>query len=191
MSRSRLLPRARGELAWIVPASLAWLALAATPAKGAFAGRPSVETLAGAADAAVLARVVECRSAWDPGRSRIYTSIRLAILEQWTGAPLGGEVRLTQLGGTVDGVTLAVPGLPRHAPGSEVVLFLRRTRLGNLHVAGLAEGVFHVRRDRGPGGDTVERDGASWDTRGDPARGPAERMSLAGLRALARAHARP
>jgi hypothetical protein len=174
----------------LLPAALALLAIAPVPAHGAFTGRPTPEMLARSADAAVVARVIECRSTWDPGRTRIYTAVRLAVVEQWSGPPLGAEVRLTQLGGTVDGTTLAVPGLPRFAPGSEVVLFLRRTSFGNLHVAGLAEGVFRVHRDPAAGEPVVERDAASWDTRGAPARGRAERMTLAGLRTLARAHAR-
>jgi hypothetical protein len=94
------------------------------------------------------ARVVDRRK---EGRS-VWTEYTLEVAEVWKGdAKLAGrKFSWRQLGGsTTDGMTVAVPGMPRFAVGEEVVLLLERTREGHT-LAGGPQGRWLVRK--GPDG---------------------------------------
>ena len=98
--------------------------------------------IARSADRAVVGRVIAIEARWIG--HRIVTRVRLRP----DGAGPCGELWFEHGGGTVDGVTMRVIGMPAFRPG-ERALVLLASRAGNLHLVGLAEGKLAV----------VERDG--------------------------------
>lgn len=97
--------------------------------------------LARAADRAVLGRVIATEARWS-GR-RIVTRVQLR--------PEARDVQdlwFEHAGGTVDGLTMRVIGMPEFRPGDRAVVLLAE-RAGALHLVGLGEGKL----------DVAERDG--------------------------------
>lgn len=103
----------------------------------------------------VVGTVESVRSYWNPGRSRILTDVTVRVSESLKGEPT--TLTLTQMGGEVDGVKLAIEGSPVFRPGQEVVVFAWRDRNGRAQVNGLAQGKFDVVRDPATGEATVSR----------------------------------
>lgn len=67
-------------------------------------------------------------------------------------APAGTSVpargfQLTLAGGSLDGLTARIPGMPRFVPGDRVVLFLEETPRGGYTVLGFDQGRFQVEED--------------------------------------------
>lgn len=99
------------------------------------------ETVASAADQVAYGTVVATESRWRDGR--IVTRVRLRgdhAADTWFEHP----------GGTVDGVSMQVVGMPSFRPGEEVVVLLA-ARGGRLRLIGLSEGKLAVVRRDGRG----------------------------------------
>jgi hypothetical protein len=77
--------------------------------------------------------------------SSVYTDTRFQVLETWKG-PSSPEVTVTELGGTLGTLTQNYAGVPRFAPGDEMVLFLRTGPSGRTQVIGLTQGIYQVNR---------------------------------------------
>ena len=60
----------------------------------------------------------------------------------------GDVVEIVEPGGTVDGVTLVIPGAPRFAPGEKVLLFLDQREDGRWTSRNFALGKFTFTRVR-------------------------------------------
>jgi hypothetical protein len=89
------------------------------------------EAIAAASDQLVAGRVIATEARWD--RSRIVTRVRLR-------ADSGGaDVWFEHPGGTVDGLTMRVLGMPEFRLGERTMVLLAR-RLGRLRLVGLSEG---------------------------------------------------
>ena len=74
----------------------------------------------------------------------IFTDVELAIRDVYRGQGVPERTTLRLLGGHgQDGISVWVPGMPRFAPGEEVVLFLERTSRGHVP-CGLGQGVWRV-----------------------------------------------
>jgi hypothetical protein len=100
--------------------------------------------LASRADTIVRARVVQRTPVRSEKTGRILTRSRLAVIKTYKGEPRA-ELELEQMGGTLDGATLLVPGDARIDSGEEVVLFLRCQGKERCHIYGLSLGKFGVR----------------------------------------------
>jgi len=129
--------------------SLVLLSAGTTTLAGAqVVSRLSLEELAGSSDYIIHGVVSSVTADWNEEHTLIYTTIDIDLRDQFAGEPLGGALRLRQLGGTVDGIDQAVlPTLPGYVKGEEVLLFLRSVQGGQLVVSGLTQGKFTVRRD--------------------------------------------
>jgi hypothetical protein len=129
------------------------LSLLSSPALAATVLRAGVPELAAASDLVVhgVVRVVDDAVSQGPFR----TVVEVELLEVLKGRHTEPVLRLVLPGGRRGDLTMVVPGMPRFAPGDEVVLLLERTARGYAF-AGLAQGVFKV--DRGGRVPIVTRD---------------------------------
>ncbi len=89
------------------------------------------ESIARASDQVVDGRVIATEARWD-GR-RIVTRVRLRPTSR---AP---DLWFEHAGGTVDGVTMEVLGMPQFRPGERALVLLAH-RAGRLRLVGLSEG---------------------------------------------------
>lgn len=139
------------------------------------------------ADAIVYGRVVrsDVRVAIDDGQMvpQTYTTIEVT---EWLGGEGGETVQLRELGGTYDGITHEVVGVPTYAVGDEVIVFLER-REGpryDLRTFAMAQGKFVVQAQlEGPRMVARDLDGVSFYRWADGNRdvvepGPEPRMPL-------------
>ncbi|MCA8953711.1 MAG: hypothetical protein KDE27_29640, partial [Planctomycetes bacterium] len=79
--------------------------------------------LAREAQLIVIATVTDSRAEWLDDTGLIYTHCDLAVEATLKGkAPR--DLRVSEPGGTVGTMTLAVPSMPRYATGSRVLIFL-------------------------------------------------------------------
>ncbi|MBI5549036.1 MAG: hypothetical protein HY901_34565 [Deltaproteobacteria bacterium] len=110
------------------------------------------EEIAARSDTIVRARVLVRTPARSERTGRILTRTRLQVLETYKGKARR-EIELEQMGGTLGGATLVVPGDARIDQGEEVVLHLRCEGKERCHLFGLALGKFGVRS--GPDGKRI------------------------------------
>ncbi|MDE2755549.1 MAG: hypothetical protein OXI92_03265 [Acidobacteriota bacterium] len=107
----------------------------------------SLEQMVRGSHRIMLGRRVSEETYWNKSRTRIYTATRFAVTED-----LKGEFRETAtvvtVGGTVDGMTLAVSGTPSFGDHEEVLLFLEAGKGGNWILMGLSQGMFRITVDR-------------------------------------------
>src|SRR6476619_5759348 len=62
---------------------------------------------------------------WDSGHRFIWTHTEISVRERWKGSA-GRTVTVSEPGGVVNGVGMAIAGMVRYAPGERVVVFLYR-----------------------------------------------------------------
>lgn len=101
------------------------------------------EDLARRADAIVIAKVTGLTSAWNSDRSRIYTTVTLAIDEQLKGEGTG-TMSISTPGGEVDGVGEVYSHVPRFKLNEQVVVFAQRDTQGRFQLVGGIEGKMSV-----------------------------------------------
>lgn len=99
------------------------LALLAGPAGATTVLHVPLEELAAGTPLVVRAVVSEQKVSWSGDGLRILTRTRLRVVEVLKGkaAP---ELTVQQVGGTLDGMAMRIPGDAQFAAGEEVVLFL-------------------------------------------------------------------
>ena len=133
--------------------------LAALPARATVVFDPTLERLAGAATRIVRGVVETTRATEERGergeRGTIATYTRVRPLVELKRDGRSGALTVRQVGGTVNGRHLEVPGDAKLAPGEEVVLFLQP--LGDAYVL-VAVGAAKFRVERRSGAATVTRD---------------------------------
>ena len=118
--------------------------LAAGLCAAAVVPRYSFEQLVDTSERVVEGRVVRSWVAWDRARQFIWTHYEIAVFDTVKGAP-SPTIVVSEPGGTLDGHTLVIPGVPQYAKGEEVVLFLHRTPIGYLRTNGYEQGRHSVR----------------------------------------------
>ena len=140
--------------------SVLLLALGANQPTGATSlMRMSLTQMSHAAQLIVRARCTDNSTGWDAGE--IWTFTSFDIEETWRGsAPSQISVRL--LGGRVGNITSTVSGVPRFAPGEEVVLFLEPTPRGDFSIVSWEQGTFRIRRDSRTGEEIAVQDTAGF-----------------------------
>ena len=100
--------------------------------------------LASRADTIVRAKVGTRATVRSEKTGRILTRTQLAVLQTYKGEAKR-QLELEQMGGTLDGATLVVPGDAALATGEEVVLYLRCTGKERCHLFGLGLGKYGIR----------------------------------------------
>lgn len=111
----------------------------------------------------IQGQVIDVRSAWDEERVAIWTTATVQVQGNIKGKMLrGGVVEVKEVGGTVNGFTIAAIGFPTFHNGEEVVMLLRPWE-GNstaYRVWGYGRGMYNLTRD-GKQGAVAHR----YDTR--------------------------
>lgn len=106
----------------------------------------SLEQMVRGSHRIILGRCVSQETYWNKTRTRILTANRFAVTED-----LKGESRETAtvvtVGGTMDGLTLAVSGTPRFRENEEVLLFLEAGKGDYWILMGLSQGMFRIAAD--------------------------------------------
>lgn len=129
---------------------IAWRAAADSVVEAGTVQRLEIEELLGQCDQAFEGRVQNIRVV-EAGPKRIETEITFSVSKRYWGSA-GREFVLRLPGGVLpDGRGLVLPGLPRFAPGEELLLFLSaESRLHTRMPVGLAQGRFRI--EAKPGG---------------------------------------
>jgi len=125
------------------------------PVTNAVLMRPlAVGELAHKADLIVQGTVLD-KTCLRDAAGRIYTKVNIRVGEVWKGAPptnaLPDVLTIVQGGGTVGDVREEVSGDVQYEPGEEFVAFLVFNPRGEPVTIGLAQGKFHVWRDKQTG----------------------------------------
>jgi hypothetical protein len=139
---------------WLARLAAGLLLAAPGSARASLIVKMTLEEMAVASEVVVAGTVRSVQAFWNPGRTMIFSRVAIDIWEAAKGsAP--PTIEVVELGGTLDGLSVWVPGTPQFAPGEEVVVFLGRDRAdGEWKVAGFAQGKFRIVRDR-PSGQRV------------------------------------
>jgi len=118
----------------------------------------TVEAMTGRADVVCVGVVGAQRAAWNPEKTRIYTTTEVRIERSLKGQRVAGEtITVRQLGGVVDGISQVIPGNARLTPGETAVLFLDADEQLPFHyIVGMAQGKFTVQPS--PEGARVSQD---------------------------------
>lgn len=161
------------KLAWTLRRALAatalMIAVVGAPVEGGATVMVKLSPEAHVAQSDVIARVVAGPSAarWNEDNSRPLTLTRLLVREYLKGAG-PTELTLRQFGGTLDGMTMVVPGDGRLVEGREYLLFLRRGD-GVVYLTAMGQSVYEVRPTSN--GVMVQRDLSDVEFAAPDARG--------------------
>lgn len=130
-------------LTWFL-AFLAWVPLAA---EATVAVRLSTKELAERSQVVVEGKVRSTESRFSEDGRQIVTSVRVKVEDPWKGAP-AKEITINVPGGTAEGISQKVQGMPSFREGEEVVVFLDRpSDAAPFQVVGLSQGKFTVLKD--------------------------------------------
>lgn len=127
-------------------AGVALLSIATPPLAATVVLRQNLEQLTHGSETVVHGQVVKTWTAWDPGRTAIWTHYEIQVAEAWKGVP-GHSVVISEPGGELDGLRMAVPGAPQYHVGEQVVVFAVRTPVGYLRTCGWGQGRYLVSAD--------------------------------------------
>jgi hypothetical protein len=108
----------------------------------------TVAELTGKSGLIVVGKVSRIHSEWDKGKSRIYTKVTVNVEEFVKGNEPGKNIVVTHLGGEVGSVGELYSGTPKFKADEEVMLFLHKSKKGNLRVTRGSLGKFNVHRDK-------------------------------------------
>lgn len=107
-------------------------------------------------EAALIGRVTAIRSVLDAATGAVLTHVFLAPQSVLYGPVEEAEVVLREPGGVWRGQSERVFGTPEYAVGEDVLVFVSRTRRGELRTTGMAMGKYALHTDRS---------GVTWATR--------------------------
>jgi hypothetical protein len=124
------------------------LAFSVTSAEATLMKYLEIEDLARLSSEVIRGQVVSTKIYWDDKHQHILTGVRVQVNDCYKGkAQRGATVTLTQLGGTLDGITMDYSGRPTFRVGENVVVFARPNQYNDLLVVGLKQGKLAVRGD--------------------------------------------
>jgi hypothetical protein len=144
---------------WLVKtgAILAFAGFLSLPVRSTTVVHLSVGSMTELADLVFAGTVVHQESRWDTTRSTIWTYVTLTNLATVKGESTVDTVTLAFKGGTVDGHTISVAGMPRFREGQREILLVH-SRVGwqpTSAVVGMFQGRFQVRQSPGAGSEYV------------------------------------
>jgi hypothetical protein len=103
--------------------------------------RLSLEDLVAHSDTIVEGKVVRTWTAMDPENRFIWTHYEIRVGNRLKGSAQE-TVEIGEPGGTLNGVTLLVPGAALYKQGEQVSVFLYRTPIGYLRTTNYGQGKF-------------------------------------------------
>ncbi len=123
--------------------SAALALIASSPVYGTQTPRMSFEQIVSESDAIAHGTVVKTWVGWDDARRAIWTHYEIQVADTLKGAPAATLV-ISEPGGELDGVSMAIAGTPHYQVGEEVVVFAYPTPLGLRRTCGWGQGRFEV-----------------------------------------------
>jgi len=120
---------------------------------------PTFQQLVAQAEFIVRAevRALRCEETVHDGQRVIHTYVTLGVLRSLKGnAPDVMELRL--LGGTVNGQTLEVAGVPKFVPGEKCLLFIENNGRQFCPLVAIMHGRYRVERRATDGAEVIRRD---------------------------------
>lgn len=135
-------------------AAAALILLGAEPARATLVPEVGFESLVAESEAIVHGSVVRSWTAWDPERTAIWTHYEIRVSD-WLKGSRGTTLRVSEPGGSLNGVHTQIVGAPRYAIGEEVVVFADETPIGYLRTCGWSQGKFVVSAAAGSAAKTV------------------------------------
>ena len=143
--------------------ALSLLLLAACPSAATLVEDLSIEEMVQRADCVVLGRVVHVSFEAEPGRSQIFTRVRIHVerccKEDARGMDVRRTVEMRFEGGSAGGITTEVDGMPRFGVGDRVLVFLFRNQGEDaFRPLGLSLGCFRSCRGERDGRPVLRRD---------------------------------
>jgi hypothetical protein len=119
--------------------------LAAVPVRASVAVRMTVDDLVRNADVIVHGKVGDAKSFRNEEDGRIYTRHTIEVTEFLKGGAGEKTVEVVTMGGELEDVGQIVPGEAKFEKGEEVVVCLKKSKLGLVPV-GMAQGKFRVEK---------------------------------------------
>jgi hypothetical protein len=118
----------------------------------------SLEELSSNSSDIIITKVIDKRTFKDNLHNRIYTEIKLQIIDVVKGKKNKGEViKLLAYGGTYDGITTLVVGALTFVIGEETLLFLQNKN-GGYSIFGSAQGKYNVFIDKNTNEKKINRE---------------------------------
>jgi hypothetical protein len=102
----------------------------------------------------IVGKCISSESRWNDRNTLILTTARFAVSEPLKGSS-DGFVNVVTVGGTLDGITQTVSGMPVFEPEEEVLLFLEPSKNGQWQPLGMSQGKFRILRNRQTGEQEV------------------------------------
>ncbi len=94
----------------------------------------------------IVGKCLSTESRWNEDNTLILTTSRFVVSDALKGTP-GSVVTVITVGGTLDGITQTVSGMPQFVQEEEALLFLEPSRNGNWKPLGLSQGKFRIVRN--------------------------------------------
>jgi len=128
------------------------LALCALPSlSGAQEQAITTDALTRQADLIVVGKVSGLKAGWSSDRSRILTTVTVAVDQTLKGKAGSGSVTIVVPGGEVDGVGELYNHTARFTKDEAVVVFAAKDKKGDFRVTGGSEGKVAIRRNEASG----------------------------------------
>jgi len=102
----------------------------------------------------IVGKCISSESRWNDRNTLILTTARFTVSEPLKGSS-DGFVNVVTVGGTLDGITQTVSGMPVFEPEEEVLLFLEPSKNGQWQPLGMSQGEFRILRNRQTGEQEV------------------------------------
>jgi hypothetical protein len=131
----------------LLPLSLICTLVAAGAARSTTVIPPSFDALVTGANTVFVGEVMAVRARWQPSRQgrAIFTDVTFRVEDVWKGG-VGAVTMLEFMGGTIDGSTMDVVGMPTFRVGQRAVLFVSGERAVS-PLVGFWHGRMRVERD--------------------------------------------
>ncbi len=111
----------------------------------------TTEELTDGAEVVAVGKVTAMRSEWNKDRTRIYTKVTISVDQYVKGEQVEKTLTITHLGGEVGDVGELYSGTPKFRKDEEVLVFVKKDKLGNLRVTGGARGKYTITKSESTG----------------------------------------
>jgi hypothetical protein len=140
----------RKQLVWLLALTL----FASFPAFSTTVEKFTLDDLVQKSGRIIVGKCISSESRWNARNTLILTTVRFAVSEPLKGSS-DGFVNVVTVGGTLDGITQTVSGMPVFEPEEEVLLFLEPSKNGQWQPLGMSQGKFRILRNRQTGEQEV------------------------------------
>ena len=138
----------------LIVLSLGLALLASIPCPATTVEKLTLDDLVQKSGRIIVGKCISRESRWNDRNTLILTTARFAVSEPIKGSS-DTFVEVVTVGGTIDGITQTVSGMPVFEPEEQVLLFLEPSKNGQWQPLGLSQGKFRILRNRQTGEEEV------------------------------------